>query len=469
MTLVVLDAAKVAVALPTIAQSLHVTSAVSVWVVVAYQTALVMALLPCAALGDRMGHRRVFTAGVALFTVASGWCALAASMPWLVAARFLQGLGGAAVMSLSVALLREVVPHERFGSAIAWNSTVVALSTAAGPIIGSAILSATSWPGLFAANLPLGLAVLFGSRMLPASRGAVHGPDYVSVALHAGFLAAGVGGANWLPTRPGLGVLLLGGAVLGLAALVRRELPKAAPLVPFDLLRRRPFRISVIASVCCFAGQAAAMVALPFHLRHGLGQNALMTGLYLTAWPLAVAATVPVAGRLAQRVSASRLCVAGGVCLAIGLAAASWMPPQGGPLPLIPCTLLCGVGFGLFNVPNNRTLFLAAPSQRSGAAGGAQGTARLAGQTAGALLIPLLFSLVSAAAAPRLGLGLGAGLALLAAVVSGWPLVGNETDLAAPIPEQPARTIRGTAQAPRCGGRDRQGGPAPVARWSSRA
>jgi len=427
MTLVVLDAAKAGVALPSIAQSLHVTPGMSVWVVIAYQTGLVMALLPCAALGDGLGHRRVFTAGVALFTVASGLCSLAPSMSWLVAARFLQGLGGAAVMSLAVALLRGIVPQQKFGPAIAWNALVVALSTAAGPVIGSAILSVTSWPGLFTANLPLGLAVLFGSRILPASSGTAARPDPVSVVLNAVSFAAGVGGANQLPTRPGLGVLLVAGAILGLGVLVRREMPKAVPLVPFDLLRLRPFRIAVIASVCCFAGQAAAMVALPYHLQHGLGQNALMTGLYMTSWPLAVAATAPVAGCLARRVPASRLCAVGCAFLAAGLATASLWPQQGGPLHLVPCTVLCGLGFGLFNIPNNRTLFLAAPDGRSGAAGGAQGTARLAGQTAGALLMSLLFSVASTPMAPRLGLGLGAGLALLAGGVSALPQVPAAT------------------------------------------
>lgn len=417
MTLVVLDAAKVGVALPSIAQSLHVTPAVSVWVVLAYQTALVMALMPCAALGDGLGHRRVFTGGVALFTVASGLCSLAPSMPWLVAARFVQGLGGAAVLSLGVALLRGIVPEPRFGSVIAWNALVVALSTAAGPVVGSTLLSGTGWPGLFAVNLPLGLAVLFGSRVLPGLSGTAAWPDPVSVALNAASFAAGVGGVNQLPTRPGLGVLLVLGAVLGLGALVRRELPKSAPLVPFDLFRLRPFRISMIASVCCFAGQAAAMVALPYHLQRGLGQDALRTGLYMTAWPLAVAVTAPVAARLVRRVSAPRLCAAGCIALAAGLATAALWPLRGGPLHLVPCTVVCGLGFGLFNIPNNRTLFLTAPSERSGAAGGAQGTARLAGQTAGALIMTLLFSMVSTAVAPRLGLGIGAGLALVAGLM----------------------------------------------------
>jgi len=119
LVLVVLDAAIANVALPTIARSLHVTPAQSVWVVTAYQIALVMALLPCGALGESIGYRKVFTTGVAIFTGASALCAFSPSLPWLVAARFIQGLGGAAVMSLALALIRFVVPHERVGAATA--------------------------------------------------------------------------------------------------------------------------------------------------------------------------------------------------------------------------------------------------------------------------------------------------------------------------------------------------------------
>ena len=270
MVLVVLDAAIANVALPTIARSLQVTPAMSVWVITAYQTALLMALLPCAALGESLGYRRVFTVGVGLFTVASVLCALSPSLSWLVAARFLQGLGGAAVMALGVALLRVVVPHQRLGAAIGWNALAVALSSAVGPSLGAAILSATDWPWLFAVNLPWGVLVLFATRALPDVGGTARRLDRLSVALNAGVFALLVIGAELLPARPALGVIFLAAASLQLVALIRRETPKKVPLIPLDLLRADSFRISVIASVCCFAGQTAGMVALPYFLQHGL-------------------------------------------------------------------------------------------------------------------------------------------------------------------------------------------------------
>jgi MFS transporter, DHA2 family, multidrug resistance protein len=418
MALVVLDAAIANVALPTIAGSLHVTPAMSVRIITAYQTALVMALFPCAALGESLGYRRVFTVGVALFTGASVACALSQSLPWLIAARFVQGLGGAAVMALGVALMRFVVPHGRLGAAIGWNALTVALSAAAGPAIGAGILSVASWPWLFAVNLPVGATALLAARALPYVAGTARRLDLFSAALNAGAFASLVVGAEMLPTAPARAAALFAAAALGLVALIRRETPKDAPLIPLDLLGAAPFRVSVMASVCCFTGQTAGLVALPFYLQHGLGQSPFMTGLYMTPWPLTVALAAPVAGRLANYVSTAWLCAAGGACLGVGLAAACLWPLQGDPQPLMLLTALCGLGFGLFNVPNNRNMFLSAPRERSSAAGGMQGSARLVGQTSGTVIMTLLFTLTSVDAAPRIGLGIGAALTLAAGLVS---------------------------------------------------
>lgn len=417
MVLVVLDAAILNVALPSIARALHETAAQSVRIITAYQMGLMMALLPCAALGESRGYRRVFTVGVAVFTGASTLCAMSPSLTWLIASCFIQGLGGAAVMALSVALLRFIVPQRQLGAAIGWNAITVALSYAAGPTIGALILSVAGWHWLFAINVPLGLAVMLACRALPHVAGNGRKLDTLSVALNNGGFAALVVGAEILPTRPALAVGLLAAAGVGMAALVRRELPRVAPLIPLDLLRDGSFRISVVASVFCFAGQMMGLVSLPFYLQHGLGQSALMTGFYLTPWPLAVAVAAPVAGRLVNRVSTAWLCAGGSVCLTLGLAAASLWPLQGDLRPLVAFNILCGLGCAFFQVPNNRIMFLSAPRERSGAAGGMQATARLVGQIAGAVIMTLLFTFISVDTAPRIGLAIAAVLTLTAGLV----------------------------------------------------
>ncbi|MCE9522048.1 MAG: MFS transporter, partial [Alphaproteobacteria bacterium] len=184
MAIVVVDAGLSNIALPTMAASLHAAPAKAILVVTAYQVAVVMALLPCAALGERFGFRRVFTIGVALFTVASLASALSPSMSWLIAARFVQGLGGAAILALGVALLRFSVSDTHLGVAIGWNALTVALSAAAGPAIGAIIISQTSWHWLYAVSIPFGVGVLLATRALPSIEINRERLDFISIVLN---------------------------------------------------------------------------------------------------------------------------------------------------------------------------------------------------------------------------------------------------------------------------------------------
>jgi DHA2 family multidrug resistance protein-like MFS transporter len=418
IVLVVLDAAIANVALPTIAQTLQVAPGDSVWVVTGYQVAIVMFLLPAGAAGESFGYRRVFMAGVVLFTLASAGCALAPSLSWLVAARFVQGIGSAAVMALGVGIIRFIYPRRLLGAAIGWNALAVAFASAAGPSIGAGILSVAGWPWLFAVNLPIGAVVLVLARWLPAPHATGRRIDFASVTLNAGTFGAFFIGIDRVVAMPLLGMPLLAAAAIGLIALIRRERARTSPLVPLDLLRARPFRLSVMASVCCFTGQMGGMVALPFYLQHELGRSAFETGLYMTAWPLTVALAAPLSGRLADRFSTDALCVAGGLCLALGLGLAAFWPLGGNLIPLVAFMVLSGFGFGLFQTPNNRNMLLSAPKERSGVAGGMQGMARLSGQTAGSVLLLVLFGMVAAERAPHLGLAIGALFAFIAGMIS---------------------------------------------------
>jgi len=418
LVLVVLDGVIANLALPTLSHALGISSAASVWVVTGYQTALVMFLLPAAAIGESFGYRRVYIVGVALFTFASALCASAPALSWLIAARFLQGIGGAAIMSLGVALLRFTHPRNRLGAAIGWVALTVALSSAAGPTVGATILSIADWPWLFAVNIPVGLAVLALARGLPGVPGTRRPIDLVSVALNAVAFGCLVVGVDATATNGALGAGFLAISLAGWIALIRRELPREAPLIPFDLLRVHTFRASVVASVCCFAAQMAAYVALPFYLQHGLGLDTLTTGLLITPWPLAVAVAAPLSGRLSDRISTGVLCAGGGVVLAIGLTLAAAWPLHDTVTPLVGFVVLSGLGFGFFQTPNNRSMLLSAPRERSGAAGGMQSSARLVGQTAGAVLVAILLATTPIDAAPRIGIGIAAVLALAGGLVS---------------------------------------------------
>lgn len=417
--LVVLDGAIANIALPEISGQLQATPADAIWIVTAYQLAVVMFLLPASAVGERYGYRRIFAGGVALFTVASALCALAPSLPWLVAARCLQGLGSAAVMPLGLALLRFIYPRRLLARSIAWNALAVAAASAAGPTLGASILSVASWPWLFAVNLPVGLLVLAACAALPAPAGSTRRIDAGSIALNAIMFAAFVLGSDRLVAHPPQGGALLALSAVSMALLVRRESSKAAPLIPLDLLRVPSFRASVVASVGCFTAQMAAFVALPFYIQHELGQSAVTAGLLMIPWPLAVMAAAPLSARLARRVPGAGLCAAGSACLAMGLALCALWPLDADPaLPIALFTSLAGLGFGFFQTPNNQNMLLSAPKERSGAAGGAQGTARLTGLTLGSLLMSLMFALLSPHDAVHCGLAIAALAALAGSVAS---------------------------------------------------
>ncbi|MFM0150018.1 MFS transporter, partial [Paraburkholderia sp. RL18-085-BIA-A] len=168
--LAMLDGAIANVALPTIARDLHTSDAASIWIVNAYQLAITITLLPLASLGERVGYRRIYIAGLALFTVASLGCALASSLPTLTVMRVIQGFGASGIMGVTAALVRTIYPPSMLGRGVAVNAMVVALSVAIGPTVASAVLSVASWPWLFAINVPIGIAaVLGGLRALPAN------------------------------------------------------------------------------------------------------------------------------------------------------------------------------------------------------------------------------------------------------------------------------------------------------------
>lgn len=415
----VLDSTIVNIALPSIAREFNVSAAASIWVVNAYQLAILMLLLPLASLGEIVGYRRVSQVGIAIFTLASLACALAPTLLTLSIARVIQGVGAAGIMSVNAALVRFTYPHRSLGRAIGINAFVVASSAAVGPTIASAVLAVAHWRWLFGINVPIGLVtIIISLKSLPESERTARALNYGGALLYAGCLGLILSGLQALShhaaTTLALAQIALG-ALLGWL-LTRRELPRAAPLVPFDLLRRPIFTLSLATSVCSFMAQMSALVSLPFEIQR-LGHSAVETGLFMTPWPLALALAAPIAGRLADRYPAGILGGLGLAVMATGLLLLALFPSTGSALGLIWRMALCGLGFGFFQAPNNRTIMAAAPRARSGAAGGMLSAARLLGQTLGAATVAILFR-AYAAAGSNAALYFATALALTAALVS---------------------------------------------------
>jgi len=433
VTMSSLDGSIINLALPLIASDLNASAADAVWVISAYHLATLCLLLPCAAMGDRFGHKRVYLGGVAVFVVASAMCFWATSLPMLAFARGLQGLGAAGIMAVHSALLRQIFPRRQFGRALAMNSGLVAAGTAAGPSVAAAILSVATWPWLFAANIPLGiLLIVLGWRALPVEpRPAAQGPrlvgqDVLLNMLTFGFIFLGaqmLAGAFSLDVQLTSFVaplaLLLAGMLTGTLYLRRqRDLPM--PIFPIDLLRIPLFRLSICTSIAAFASQTLVFVALPFLMLGLWGRSPGEAGLVMSTWPFAVLFMAPLAGMLIGRYPSSLLGAVGLAFLTAGIVLLSTLDGVPSLQAIIWPMALCGIGFGLFHSPNNHTILTAVPANRSGAAGGMLGTARLGGQVIGAVMLALIFTLNHSqpGAGPEMALLVAAGLAALAGIFS---------------------------------------------------
>lgn len=420
LTLAVLDGTIANVALPTIAQDFNATAASSIWIVNAYQMAIVVTLLPLASLGEIYGYRRVYLWGIALFTVASVGCVSANSLEMLTISRAIQGLGAAGLMSVNSAVLRYTVPKASFGTAIGLNAMVVAVASTIGPAFAGIALSMVSWPWLFAINVPLGVLTLaLGWRSLPESHLSPEGFDWISAGLSAVALGLVITTIDSFGHHLQWWVVPAEVAVCASAftLLVRRELHRERPLLPLDLLRIPIFSLSLGTSVASFAAQLLAFVSLPFVFQTVMSFPPAQVGLLMMPWPAAIAVVAPLSGRWSDRFNAAILGGVGLILLAFGLFALWLLPVHPSAFDICWRMALCGVGFGLFQAPNNRTMIGAAPKARSGAASGLLSTARLTGQSVGAALVALLLARFGIAGAQS-ALLLAAAFAGLAAMIS---------------------------------------------------
>lgn len=422
VTVAVLDVNIMNIALPSLSVSMHLSEADTIWIVNGYQLAIIMCLLAMSTIGEIFSYKRVYLAGLSVFTLASLACAFSHDFLTLVASRMLQGVGASAMMSINMTLLRLSYPKRWLGKGIGLNATLVAIASVLAPSLAALILTNLSWHWLFLINLPIGaIAVVMGVKALPGNVVRLnerHVPklDMVMNALFFGSLILIVQGFSH-----GFSVSTIAGTTIVCSCVgflyLKRQLNREYPLFPIDLMRIPLFSLSVLTSVASFTAQMLAMVSIPFLFENTYGLSESETGLLFSAWPLSILVAAPLAGSLIGKVDAGKLGGIGLALLSFGIGALALLPDQPSYGDVVWRLMCCGFGFGIFQSPNNNVLITSAPMNRSGSASGMLAMARLIGQTTGATLVALLFHLFGSEA-PHTALWAGSAVALAACLIS---------------------------------------------------
>ena len=415
--LFVIDGNIANVALPTIARDLDVSPGAVVTVVTLYQLVLVMALLPFANLGDRVGHRRLYQAGQLIFMLASGLTLLADSFHVLLAIRAAQALGAGMALSVSAAMLRQIYPARSLGSGLGINSVIVASSNALAPTLGGLLVSQFDWRWVFVAAVPMAALSLLIGRALPDPEPRPGRFDWVGGLWSAATFGLVIGGMELaIHGSPAAGFSLAAIGTVAGVALVRREWSRERPVLPVDLLRDPQIGLSALAAIAGFMASASLIVSLPFRLEQGMGFRPDQVGLMILPFPLTLLFVAPAAGWLSDRINASLLGVTGMALAIAGLLLIAFLPGSAEWSDIAWRLSLAAAGFGLFFAPNSRLIIGSAPRARSASAGGLLSTSRLLGQTLGASLVGAMLALgLGLSPVP---LAIAAALATAAAAVS---------------------------------------------------
>ncbi|MGH8922266.1 MAG: DHA2 family efflux MFS transporter permease subunit, partial [Actinomycetes bacterium] len=350
-----LDNLVVTTALPQIRLHLDATISGLEWMVNAYTLTFAVLLLTGAALGDRFGRRRVFSIGLAIFTVASAAAALAPSPDFLIGARAVQGLGGAIVLPLSLTLISAVAPPERRGAVLGLWGAVAGLAVAVGPLIGGAITEGASWQWIFWLNVPIGLAVLPLLRRVPESYGTRNPLDVPGVLLGSsglfGIVYALVRSNRFGWTSPEVLLPMLAGLMV-LAAFVAWERRAAHPMLPLRLFGNRTFTATNVAALLFSFGMFGSIFLLAQFLQTVQHYSPLSAGLRTLPWTAMPMIIAPIAGPLSDRIG-TRPLMAGGLAMQAGGLAwlSTLLSPTVSFVTLLAPFVLCGVGMSLFFVP----------------------------------------------------------------------------------------------------------------------
>ncbi len=396
-----LDGGILNVALPVISEKLNISASSSILLVSVYNLVLAMALMPLAAFGERLGHRRVFIGGFALYLAASAGCLFAANLPVLLCLRAAQALSAAGLLSVSLAMVRMVYPQLMLGRGLGFNTMVSAVGAACAPPLGGSLLAHLPWQSVFAAGLPLALIGLATSRALPDPKPRNEPYDTrgaVLCALTFGLLISGLQAlSQHVPHVLAWG--LVAGGIAVAVWFVRHELKTVAPVLPVDLLAQPALALSVAGGLLGVLSITVLLLYLPFHL-HDLGLESAVIGGMIAPFAFTVMVVAPASGMLSDRISPMSLGTAGMAIATCGVASVIWLPDLPGFFDVAWRMAVCGLGFSLFFSPNGRLVVGSVPRDRAAGASSLVATTRMLGQALGAIGLAGLLAVGLPAVAP---------------------------------------------------------------------
>jgi EmrB/QacA subfamily drug resistance transporter len=400
-----LDSSIVNISLPSIAHAFNVPLSGAVeWVIIGYLVVIAAVLLTIGRLADMLGRKPIFVVGIALFTLGSAMCGAAPSLGFLIGARCFQGLGGAMLFSVNIAMLTHAFPSNERGRALGLNSVMVALGISAGPTLGGVITEYLTWRWIFYINVPIGIVVSVAGFFIltePLHRGQGRFDPAGAILLAIGMASLTLGlsfGQEWGWTSPRLiASVVVGVVALTPAILVERRVKD--PVLNLHLLRNRVFVSANVSFILCMLALFAVSFLLPFYFEELREYSTLKAGLLLTPLPLTLAVVAPISGSLADRIGSRWLSPVGLAIACIGLVLLSQLNAQSSVWDIVWRLVFTGFGQGIFQAPNTRAIMGAAPQSDQGAASGILATGRVVGQSLSVALAGAIFASLGGAAA----------------------------------------------------------------------
>jgi EmrB/QacA subfamily drug resistance transporter len=392
-----LDNLVVTTALPSIREHLHASLEGLQWTVNAYTLTFAVLLLTGASLGERYGRRRMFVAGLALFTAGSAAAALAPGISWLIAARAVQGVGAAMLVPLTLTLLSAAVSPQRRGAALGVWGAVGGLAIAIGPLVGGAVVEGASWQWIFWLNVPIGIALLpVAWTRLTESRGPATRLDLPGVVLASlgllGIVFGVVRGNDHGWTSLTVLAPMVAGVLL-VAAFAAWELRAPEPMLPLQLFRSRGFTMTNVASLLMFFGMFGSIFLLAQFLQVVQHYSPLQAGLRTLPWTAMPVLVAPIAGALSDRIGGRPLLVTGLVLQAIGLGwLAMVISPTVAYATLVPAFIVSGIGMSLFFAPVANVVLGSVRRDQEGIASGANNAIRELGGVFGIAVLGAVFA-----------------------------------------------------------------------------